>query len=173
MTFEKKCFVDPADVIAVHYECGKCHPAVVVPVEKLKGCRARIPSRPRGDEQHDRKCRDGSLSRDRSGLRSVGARIRQVKWEHNRRNKMKRRFVTLTVLCHLQLLLGFALVIAGAIGIAEASSVIPILSHNVGMAIPGFLIAIFGIAVIFVGLQLVAIAEVYQCLLQIEINTRR
>src|ERR1035437_7376918 len=39
MTFEKKCFVSPADVIAVHYECGNCHAAVVIPIEKLKGDR--------------------------------------------------------------------------------------------------------------------------------------
>jgi hypothetical protein len=31
--FEKRCFVDPADVIAVHYECGNCHAAVVIPTK--------------------------------------------------------------------------------------------------------------------------------------------
>ncbi len=39
MTFEKKCFVHPADVIAVHFECGNCHAAISVPIEKLKGDR--------------------------------------------------------------------------------------------------------------------------------------
>jgi hypothetical protein len=35
MTFEKKCLIETSDIIAVHYECGNCHAATVVPVEKM------------------------------------------------------------------------------------------------------------------------------------------
>src|SRR5271167_2432252 len=32
MTFEKKCLVEPADIVAVHFECNNCHGAIVVPI---------------------------------------------------------------------------------------------------------------------------------------------
>jgi hypothetical protein len=32
MTFEKKCFIEIGDVLAVHFECAKCHAATVVPI---------------------------------------------------------------------------------------------------------------------------------------------
>jgi hypothetical protein len=35
MTFDEKCFIEPSDIIAVHYECGHCHAAIVIPTEKL------------------------------------------------------------------------------------------------------------------------------------------
>jgi len=35
MTFEKRCLIEPSDVISVQYECDHCHAAVVVPIEKL------------------------------------------------------------------------------------------------------------------------------------------
>ncbi|HEY4742640.1 MAG TPA: hypothetical protein VIH76_18735 [Candidatus Acidoferrales bacterium] len=35
MTFEKKCLIEPSDFISVEYECGNCHAAIVVPIEKL------------------------------------------------------------------------------------------------------------------------------------------
>jgi homoaconitase/3-isopropylmalate dehydratase large subunit len=34
MTFEKKCLVESADILAVHYECGECHATIVVPIHK-------------------------------------------------------------------------------------------------------------------------------------------
>ena len=35
MTFEKKCLIETGDILSVHYECGKCHAAIVVPIEKI------------------------------------------------------------------------------------------------------------------------------------------
>jgi len=35
MTFEKKCLIEPNDVISVQYECDNCHAAIVVPIDKL------------------------------------------------------------------------------------------------------------------------------------------
>ncbi len=32
MTFEKKCLIEPADILGVHFECDKCHAAIVVPI---------------------------------------------------------------------------------------------------------------------------------------------
>jgi hypothetical protein len=32
MTFEKKCFVQPNDIIAVHFTCAQCGAATVVPI---------------------------------------------------------------------------------------------------------------------------------------------
>jgi len=37
MTFEKQCLIETGDIIAVRYECVKCHAAIVVPIEKLNG----------------------------------------------------------------------------------------------------------------------------------------
>ncbi len=37
MTFEKKCLVEPSDVIAVHFECNDCHASVVVPLTVTAG----------------------------------------------------------------------------------------------------------------------------------------
>lgn len=33
MTFEKKCLVESADIVAIHFECDNCHAAVVVPIK--------------------------------------------------------------------------------------------------------------------------------------------
>lgn len=35
MTFEKKCLIEVSDIAAVHYECGKCGAATVVPVQRI------------------------------------------------------------------------------------------------------------------------------------------
>jgi hypothetical protein len=35
MTFEKKCLIEPNDIVAVQYECGNCHAAILVPIEKI------------------------------------------------------------------------------------------------------------------------------------------
>ncbi len=35
MTFEKKCLIEPSDIVAVQYECGHCHAAIVVPIGQL------------------------------------------------------------------------------------------------------------------------------------------
>jgi hypothetical protein len=35
MTFEKKCLIEPSDIVAVQYECDNCHAATVVPIEKM------------------------------------------------------------------------------------------------------------------------------------------
>lgn len=35
MTFEKKCLIEPDDIIAVQYECGNCRAAIIIPIEKL------------------------------------------------------------------------------------------------------------------------------------------
>jgi hypothetical protein len=35
MTFKKKCLIEMSDVLAVQYECGTCHAAIVVPIEKI------------------------------------------------------------------------------------------------------------------------------------------
>jgi hypothetical protein len=35
MTFEKKCFIELSDIIAVQYECGNCRAAISVPIEKI------------------------------------------------------------------------------------------------------------------------------------------
>ena len=32
VTFEKKCIVEPSDIMAVHFECAHCHAATVVPI---------------------------------------------------------------------------------------------------------------------------------------------
>lgn len=37
MTLEKECLIEIGDVLAVHYECGDCHAAIVVPIEKVSG----------------------------------------------------------------------------------------------------------------------------------------
>lgn len=33
MTFDKKCLIDPSDVVALHFECSNCHASVVVPIQ--------------------------------------------------------------------------------------------------------------------------------------------
>ena len=35
MTFEKKCFIETSDILAVRYECSKCHVAFTVPIAQL------------------------------------------------------------------------------------------------------------------------------------------
>jgi hypothetical protein len=35
MTFEKKCLIETGDILSVQYECGNCHAAIVIPVERL------------------------------------------------------------------------------------------------------------------------------------------
>jgi len=35
VTFEKKCFIAPEDIVAVRFTCTECHTAVVVPIEKV------------------------------------------------------------------------------------------------------------------------------------------
>jgi hypothetical protein len=35
MTFEKRCTVEPDDIIAVNFECGKCGASVRVPLAKM------------------------------------------------------------------------------------------------------------------------------------------
>ena len=35
MTFENRCLIEPSDFISVLYECGKCHAAIVVPIDKI------------------------------------------------------------------------------------------------------------------------------------------
>ena len=35
MTFEKRCLIELSDFISVQYECGKCHAALVVPIDKI------------------------------------------------------------------------------------------------------------------------------------------
>jgi hypothetical protein len=32
MMFEKKCLVEPSDIVAVHFECRQCGAAIVVPI---------------------------------------------------------------------------------------------------------------------------------------------
>ena len=32
MTFEKKCLVEPSDIIAVQFECAQCHGSTTVPI---------------------------------------------------------------------------------------------------------------------------------------------
>jgi hypothetical protein len=35
MTFEKRCTVEPNDVLAAHFECAKCGTSFRVPIDKL------------------------------------------------------------------------------------------------------------------------------------------
>lgn len=35
MTFEHKCMIETADIVGIHYECGHCHAATVIPIEKI------------------------------------------------------------------------------------------------------------------------------------------
>ncbi len=35
MTFEKKCLVEVADIVAVHFECDHCHASTVVPISAV------------------------------------------------------------------------------------------------------------------------------------------
>ncbi|HEU0046554.1 MAG TPA: hypothetical protein VFQ43_02965 [Nitrososphaera sp.] len=35
MTFEKKCLIDPSDIVAVRYECDNCHAATSLPIAKI------------------------------------------------------------------------------------------------------------------------------------------
>jgi hypothetical protein len=35
VTFEKKCFIAPSDIVAVRFTCKECHTAVVIPIEKV------------------------------------------------------------------------------------------------------------------------------------------
>jgi hypothetical protein len=36
VTFEKRCLIETSDIVAAQYECGKCHAAVVVPIEQMR-----------------------------------------------------------------------------------------------------------------------------------------
>jgi hypothetical protein len=40
MTFEKKCLIEPSDILAIQYECDNCHAAIVVPIEKMDSDRS-------------------------------------------------------------------------------------------------------------------------------------
>jgi hypothetical protein len=77
------------------------------------------------------------------------------------------RFGTLRFLCGLQVLIGTLLIIGAIVGLLGSFVVLP-------KQVAGFELIAVGIAigVIFVGLQVIAMAQVYQCLMQIEINTR-
>jgi hypothetical protein len=33
MTIETKCVIDPEDILAVRFECAKCHASISVPIE--------------------------------------------------------------------------------------------------------------------------------------------
>jgi len=35
MTFEKRCLIETEDIIGIQYECGKCHAAYLVPIERI------------------------------------------------------------------------------------------------------------------------------------------
>jgi RNase P subunit RPR2 len=35
MTFEKKCFISPTDILAVRFRCTKCSATKSIPIEKL------------------------------------------------------------------------------------------------------------------------------------------
>lgn len=85
---------------------------------------------------------------------------------------MGTRLRILDFLCKLQVLIG-ALVIAGAIGFL----IVSIAVANEPGAPPTPILAQWTVAEIvaggiFLGLSIIATAQVYQCLMQIEINTR-
>jgi hypothetical protein len=86
---------------------------------------------------------------------------------------MKTRFRTLDFLCKLQVFIG-ALVIVGSVvflGISIAAANEPGAPPTPEAA--QLLVAGIVVGGIFFGLAIIATAQVYQCLMQIEINTRQ
>ena len=39
MTFEKKCFIEPGDVLTINLECNKCLASITIPASALLGNR--------------------------------------------------------------------------------------------------------------------------------------
>jgi hypothetical protein len=77
------------------------------------------------------------------------------------------RFRTLAFLCSLQVVIGTMLIIGAVFGLVGSFVLLP----NRAQGLELIAVAIT-IGVIFIGLQVIAMAQVYQCLMQIEINTR-
>ncbi len=42
MTFEKKCFIKPEDILAVRLVCGNCKASLTIPIEKLASANLQI-----------------------------------------------------------------------------------------------------------------------------------
>ena len=76
---------------------------------------------------------------------------------------METRFRALNFLCKLQVYIGVLVIIGGVIYLLSSLFVNG----------PGLLLGLaVGAGVIFFGLQIIAMAQVFQCLMQIETNTR-
>jgi hypothetical protein len=84
---------------------------------------------------------------------------------------METRFGALNFLCKLQIVIG-ALVIVG--GFYFMFFVLAVYDPQGAPApeLPGWLEFSITVGLFFAGLQIIAMAQVYQCLMQIEINTR-
>ncbi len=86
---------------------------------------------------------------------------------------MKTRFMALEVLCKLQVLIGILVIGAGVIFLFVSIAV----SNEPGASptpeLAQWMVAAIIAGLVFLGLQIIATAQVFQCLMQIEINTRR
>ena len=85
---------------------------------------------------------------------------------------METRFRALDFLCKLQVFIGCLVILGGVI-----FGLVSILVSNEPGAPPtpefaGLLVVAIVVGLIIAGLQIIAMAQVYQCLMQIEINTR-
>jgi hypothetical protein len=85
---------------------------------------------------------------------------------------MEKRFTVLDILCKVQIVIGILMIAATFIFVAAmilmGSDLNP--SPELPMGI-GLIIAL-ALGGIFAGLSTIAMAQVYQCLMQVEINTR-
>ncbi|HKM48581.1 MAG TPA: hypothetical protein VJX69_13395 [Terriglobales bacterium] len=81
---------------------------------------------------------------------------------------METRFRALNFLCKLQVFIGGLVILGGVV--FGFLNLLDSADHPAGSSpLTGLLIAV---GVVFVGVQIIAMAQVYQCLMQIEINTR-
>lgn len=79
---------------------------------------------------------------------------------------MKTRFRASDVLCKLQELIGVLVIVADVIFLGASIS-----ASNQPGAPPAWMVAAIVAGLLFLGLQIIAMAQVYQCLMQIGINT--
>ena len=78
------------------------------------------------------------------------------------------KYLALRFLCAMQVIFGFVLIAGGCL-FFSAGSTIP---NDSGGQLAQVVVWAISAGLVFAGIQVIALAQVFQCLMQIEINTR-